>query len=205
MKNYKIIEIPFLEDAVIREIADNFRNKYWNDSIPVDIENIIDVSLRINIIPVSNLSSEFDTVAFIAADWENLYVDKKIYEDERYTNRLRFSLAHEIGHKMLHKDLYEVFQIETVQDYCNFIQQIPEKQYGYLETQAHKFAAALLAPVAELRNARDSELVKFQKELKRINPALVTLNSYIAIPLSKKFGISRESMEIALNNLDRNR
>lgn len=62
----------------------------------------------------------------------------------RYENRLRFSFAHEIGHYMLHGYIYETFEIDTPQEYLNFVMNFPENEYKSFEWQANEFAGSLL-------------------------------------------------------------
>ena len=138
--NYLSIKIPFINREKIKRKADLFREKFWDDSVPVDIEKIIDIKLEIDIIPLPNLGD-----AFISSDWKSIYVDQNKYLNG-IQNRLRFSLAHEIGHFILHKDIYNSFKINSLEKFYQFIDKIPGEQYGFLETQANKFANFLLVP-----------------------------------------------------------
>ena len=198
--DYKSIKVPFLNNTDIRGKADLFRAKFWDNSIPVDIENIIDLKLKIDIIPVPSLQKLCDTDALISSNWKSLYIDKQRYLDGRYQNRLRFSLAHEIGHFILHKSVYESFNIENFSDFYNLIKDIPQEQYSYLETQANKFANFLLVPRNILINCKNKIIKeKITMPLEKIDEK--TLDSYLSIPISKKFGVSEEVIEIALNEL----
>ncbi|MBU2544944.1 ImmA/IrrE family metallo-endopeptidase [Patescibacteria group bacterium] len=121
--------------------------------------------------------------------------------DDRYQNRLRFSFAHEIGHFILHKNIYENFNIKTFKDFYDFLtNNISQDQYSYFETQANKFANHLLVPREVLKEQREKEIEK-QKDIPK-NISNKTLNSYLAIPLSKKFGVSEKVIEIALGELE---
>lgn len=200
--NYKNIKVPFLNNADISNKVELFRKKFWDNSIPVDIERIIDLRLKLDVIPVPSLQKLCDTDALIASSWKEIYVDEEKYLDDRYQNRLRFSLAHEIGHFVLHKNIYESFDIKTFKDIYDLIRDIPQEQYGYLETQANKFANLLLVPRNILGNQRIRE-VKKQKTIPK-NVDRKTLNLYLAIPLSKEFGVSERVIEIALNELEDN-
>jgi len=200
--DYSKIKIPYIKPELIKQQAENFRAKYWDDGLPVDMEKIIDVLLAINIIPIPNLEKICNTDALITSDWHSLYIDKNLFEDERRQNRLRFSLAHEIGHYVLHQNFYACLVINSFQDFYDFIEKIPSDQYGYLETQANKFASYLLVPRQLLSQ-------KFQEELDRVKKTIdvsgfdkMLLKSYIANPLARGFGISEEAMEIILSELD---
>jgi Zn-dependent peptidase ImmA (M78 family) len=129
-------------------------------------------------------------------------VDNNHFSDNRHQNRLRFSFAHEIGHFILHKDIYKSFGIKNIKDFEKLINDIPSNQYGYLEIQANKFASFLLAPREKLITERD-------KEIKKVGNLIASgkiknrkeINSYLAVPISKVFGVSEEVIEIALNEL----
>lgn len=202
--DYKNISVPFIDNSLIKNSADAFRKKYWDDTIPVDIEKIIDVKIGIDVIPSPGLQLLCDVDALIYSDWKSIIVDHNKYFDGRYQNRLRFSYAHEIGHFILHKDIHKSLKIKSTKDFQKFIKEIPQIQYGYLETQANKFANFLLIP-------RERLIIEKEKEIKRkeINDLISsgklnkkTVNPYLAIPLSKIFGVSEDAMEIALNETD---
>lgn len=82
------ITVPFLDNKTIKEKADSFRKKLWNDSVPVDIESIIELKLKMDIIPVIRLQKECDTDALIASNWRSIYVDKDRYLSECYQEQI---------------------------------------------------------------------------------------------------------------------
>ena len=196
----RIFKTPYISKDNIKIKADLFRKKLWDDSIPVDIEKIIDVKLKIDIIPLPGLEQNCGTDAFISSDWKSVCIDKRKFLDNR--NRLRFSLAHEIGHFVLHKSIYSKFKITDLKDFYDFMNKMPVDQYGYLESQANSFANFLLVP-------RDRLLVEKEKALNKIKKAYnidinkidqKTLYSYMAIPISMVFGVSEKVIEIALSD-----
>ena len=196
---YTNINVPFITKDIIKRKADLFRQKFWDDIIPIDIEKIIDVKLKIDIIPVPELERLCDTNALITSDWSFIYVDKNIYEDERRINRLRFSYAHEIGHLILHKDLYSLFNINNFADYYGFFNIISGEEYAKIETQANIFASYLLVP----RKMLEFELKNELKKIENFGISREAANPYIADSLGKKFGVSSESMEIVLNEYNK--
>ena len=201
--DYTKIKAPYISNKKIKKKADLFRQRFWDDTIPVNIETIIDVKLKINIIPSLNLRRECDSDALISSDWKSIRVDQNEYLDERYQNRLRFSFAHEIGHFILHKDIYSSFKITTLEEFYHFIEKIPKEQYGFFETQANKFAGYLLVKRELLEEKLNTEIEKVKKiiDLNSLNNKIL-LRSYIANPLSEEFGVSQESMDIVLSEFD---
>jgi len=51
----------------------------------------------------------------------------------RLEYRLRFSVAHEIGHLVLHRDIYAGLQHATAAQWFDYISAIPEVEYGWVE------------------------------------------------------------------------
>jgi Zn-dependent peptidase ImmA (M78 family) len=66
-------------------------------------------------------------------------------------NRYRFTLAHELGHLYLHRDLYEELRFASVSEWKRFQEEVDETDYGWLEYQAYAFAGLVLVPTAHLR------------------------------------------------------
>ena len=198
--DYYSIKVPFISQEEIKKMADEFRSRYCGESLPVDIEKIIDGKLKIQIIPIPNLRRDCDMDAHISFNWQFLYVDADMYKDDRQQNRLRFSFAHEIGHYILHENIYSDFKLNNIYKLYELVGQIPAEQYGYLETQANKFAGYLLVP----REKLEIEKKKMIDQLKQ-NPEFIQIsddksqNSYLAIPLAPIFGVSQEAMEIVLS------
>jgi Zn-dependent peptidase ImmA (M78 family) len=120
--------------------------------------------------------------------------------DDKYQNRLRFSLAHEIGHLVLHKNIYKEFRISTYSDFYTFIEDVPRLEYGHLETQANKFAGYALMPRKMLEKERNKLLSVLPSDIR--NLSLDVINPYLLTPLSCVFGVSEQSIEIALYDLN---
>jgi len=204
--DYKKIKVPFLNNKEIKDKVDLFRSKYWSKVIPIDMEEIIELKLKIDIFPIPNLQNSFGIDAFITSDWSLIYIDELRFKDERFQNRLRFSLAHEIGHFILHKNIYNAFKIKNITDFYKWHNQIPQEQYSYLEIQANKFANYLLVPRNNLIVERDKALKIIKKKsisIEKMDRGMI--NSYISIYISKKFGVSEEVIQISLSDLDNNK
>ena len=103
----KDFKAPFIKIEDIRVAADNFRNKYWpSNSIPVDIFEILEFELNIEIRTIFSLKEAGDIDALLLGNLKTIVVDLNDFLNERSQNRLRFSVAHEIGHLVLHSDIF---------------------------------------------------------------------------------------------------
>lgn len=194
---YKNIAVPFVGSDEIKRKSDNLRKKIWGDKIPVEIETIIEIKLKIKIIPIPNLFKLCSVDSQISSDFSSIWVDQDSYLYDE-TNRLYFSLAHELGHFILHKDLFSSLNIKSIDDVVAFINNIHEKQYSFLETQANKFASHFLLPREFLTGAREEIIERYK--LKNIDNKMI--NSYIADNIAKKFNVSSLAAELALNDLN---
>jgi Zn-dependent peptidase ImmA (M78 family) len=193
--NYNKIFVPYLGDEEIKKQADLFRKKFGGNNIPVDMESIIEITLKMNIVPVPGMRKICDD-ALITSDWKTIYIDYDKYYNEKYEKRLRFSYAHELGHFILHKEIYNSFNIEKTEDLYELLDKIPSKQYNHLEAQANKFAGHLLIPRERLELEKEKLFKENYSKIKDLDKEMV--NSYLAIPLSHIFGVSEESVQIAL-------
>jgi hypothetical protein len=142
---------PFFRYDDIRHRAESFLNEYHpSRSIPVPIEQIVELRFEMDIVPVPGLQDGHDTAAYLTHDLQEIRVDGWVYL--KSPNRYRFSLAHEIGHRILHADIFRQMNFENIQQWKEVITNvIPEDQYGFLEFHANSFAGLILVPSEKLR------------------------------------------------------
>jgi len=133
----------------IRKIAGDYRdNCGLEEQIPVDVEKLADVILKINVIPIPSLYRSYEINAFISNDFKKIYVDEYLYVN--LEPRYRFTLAHELGHMVLHKSFYRQYGIKDIASYHRYVNSITEDEYAFLETQANNFAGLFLVPPGPL-------------------------------------------------------
>ena len=92
--------VPHLSYEQLRTKATGFLNQHHPSGlIPVPIEEIVELRLRLDVIPTPGLLTNFDVDAYITSDMECIYIDEFIYKSR--PSRYRFSLAHEVAHAVL--------------------------------------------------------------------------------------------------------
>ena len=134
----------------IRKKAEEFRNEYVKpvDLIPVPIEEIVEIDLEITPWPIDQLLKEVDIDGFLSKDLKYIFVDKDVYMDPRWANRLRFTYAHEIGHLILHKEEIESCEFRTENDWKRFREDMSEDDLYWFEQQSScKFIGLLFKPI----------------------------------------------------------
>src|SRR3989344_6719353 len=90
----------------IGEIANQFLTNYHPyNSLPIPIEEIAEQKLNLRIHEQMNLKKDYDVDGFLISDLTTIFVDFDLYM--KFENRTRFTIAHEIGHFILHGDLFK--------------------------------------------------------------------------------------------------
>jgi hypothetical protein len=156
------LDCPYLPYSRIAEKAHAFLNQHNADlDIPVDIEKIIEYDLGLDIVPIPNLLRDFDIDGFTARNFSAIYVDDYVYSNREY--RYRFTLAHEVGHLVLHKNILQKHAVSSVTDWIAFIDEVNPANYSTIETQGYIFGGLALVPPQHLK-------LHFKKHLSKIIP-----------------------------------
>lgn len=191
------IKVAKLSAARISLIVDEFCQNHNIDrtKIPVDVENIVEFDLKIELRPVTDVLRRAGVDALLLSNREAIIVDHDRYMQENMSNRLRFTIAHEIGHYVLHEKVYSETKFSSVQEWADFIQSIPDEDYNWLEWQCHEFAGLLLVDGDILKEKFEAKLKAAYEKLKGTEfehlsslpePAIET----IAGEIGKDFGVS---------------
>jgi hypothetical protein len=98
---------PFIPKARIWQEADRLRAEHLAGCLlPVHILDLAEFDLGLDLVPVDGLREELDIDALLMGDLSSILLDKRSFMSPRLEYRLRFSVAHEIGHLILHRDIY---------------------------------------------------------------------------------------------------
>ena len=145
------ITLQCLSYKRIGEIADQFLTNYHpRNSLPIPIEEIAEQKLNLKIHEQINLKKDYDVDGFLISDLTTIFIDFNLYMN--FENRTRFTIAHEIGHFILHGDLFKNLNINSVEDLNSLAAKITDEEHGWLEYQAYSFASHVLVPTQLLIN-----------------------------------------------------
>ena len=128
---------------LIEEAADHLLDEYRDFAgafdLPVPVESIAEHFLKYDLeITDEGLFADPSFLGGISFETNTIFVNASIEDHEgRYT----FTIAHEIGHHVLHKDLYDELVADRSEILCR-----EEKNKPLIERQADRFAAALMMP-----------------------------------------------------------
>ncbi len=157
-----LIKVKWLEYEEIHFIAENFLKQFHpTKESPIPIEEIVDVKFGINIVPYLGLEREIGMVGFLSTDLQTITVDEHIYDYVEV--RYRFTLAHEIGHAVLHKDIYKNLFFTSPEEWKDIQKTISDDERVKFEWQANCFAGLILVPREELNTAINNAVADIDK------------------------------------------
>lgn len=117
------------------------------DSPPVPLADIVSsYGLNIKYADFSSIPEGNKIAGFIDLETSNIYVNK-----DDSPNRQRFTIAHELGHYILHKDY-----VKDEEKYSVLLRvPLKDRDYAPEEQEANCFAASLLVPNELLKKYKD--------------------------------------------------
>lgn len=167
-------------------------------SIPIPIEQIVEFHFGINIIPIPGLQRVHDVDAFLSNDLKSIMVDMSMMES-RSPNRYRFSLAHELGHAVLHQGVYAQMKFSSIEEWKTQITAISDADREWLEWQAPSFAGLILVPGEPLSEQLQKGLQWAAEQGFSVEEAPELAKGYISSWLGKFFEVSSQVIEKRLD------
>jgi Zn-dependent peptidase ImmA (M78 family) len=163
----------------IWEQVEVFRKAYLRGDLvhlPVDVFTLAEIDLKLDIVPFDDLFEKYDTDAALMHDFSGIYVDAEAYiiweKGPRWKQRrLRFSVAHELGHFVLHRDIAAKVKFKDFAEFAAWTKGYHGQQYT-LEQAANEFAGRLLVPPDRLT----AELEKFKVKIAKLLSQLTNIS-----------------------------
>lgn len=194
-------QVPFRKDDEIWAAAEEFRCRkdirpYAN--VPIDVFSIAEIVLRLDPLLAPRLYDRFKVDAAISFDLTSIFLDKQAYEDfergDRWEEkRLRYSVAHEIGHCVLHREEILASSFESVRDFRRWAGR--REDCNSAEYQAHEFAGRLLVPLRVLAQVYD-ELCAAEDRRNKGWREQPNARSELAKKIAPRFGVNRGVVEV---------
>lgn len=140
------IKVKFISPQEIEKEATKLLLTHYSDlNLPIDIERIVEHSLKISLLTVIGLEENMGTPGFVGREFNAITLDDFVFNNREV--RARFTIAHELGHIILHKDIYSsIYSNLKSYDFLKFRSFFSDKDWNNLEVQANKFASYILIP-----------------------------------------------------------
>ncbi|MCX5920293.1 MAG: ImmA/IrrE family metallo-endopeptidase [Candidatus Melainabacteria bacterium] len=202
------VTVPFIPKQQLNNLAEFFLIKVYNCPLediplPIDIETIIEYNLNYSLRfdNLDQLLGKQGVLGFLDSENKQIYVDSTL-EEKKQEGRLRFTLAHEVAHHILHVPLKEAHQAkwfnQTVSS--NNVKSIGEimtsTQAKDIEWQANYLGSHLLIPRTLLKREAAKCRALFIKEYKQ-GFSDNYIDKWVKNRLQQTFLVSKEALEIA--------
>lgn len=187
------------------QIIDELRADFellQEDHTPIDVFTFFEVDLGLDPIPFDDLAARYRVEAAIKADFSGIYLDAEQYVlMERgpawKLNRLRFTVAHELAHYYLHRDLPQASDFASLPDFARWTATYRGRKYT-AEQEANEFAGRLLVP--EMRLAAFFE--EFAPQAEQLVPNFMqsgSLRDKFAEKIAPRFGVNSQVIAVRLD------
>ena len=139
-------DIRFFTPAELELAASFFLEEYNKPQnlIPVEIDLIIEREFDIRVLDFGGLQEFHGLEAYLALGCHTIYVDRNYMDLEKMERRYRFTLAEEIAHFILHKDLFK--GVKTVEEYLKVSDELSFGERSRMQRDARRLAGAILMP-----------------------------------------------------------
>jgi len=182
---------PYLSYDKIRYKAEEFLlHQHPQRTIPVPIEEIVEFNLGRVSVPIPDLRRTCDVDGFLTGDLRSNMVDASLLAEQE--RRYRFTLAHEVGHLILHGDVYRRHAFHSISVWKAFMGKISDEEHRWFESHAYAFAGLVLVPGDDLQRY----LTKTMEWIQRRGIFSETHREFawdwIEDALAEQFSVSRE-------------
>jgi hypothetical protein len=189
-----MFKCPYLSYIEIGKQTEIFLQQYHPSfEIPIPVEEIIELKLELDIFPFPRLYKDHGLNGFLSRDMLTIHVDEVQYN--QYNEKYRYTLAHELGHYVLHRGCYDELTFQCVDDYANWRISIPAEEISWFETQGEWFASQLLVPSKQLVDVCTSVVKKHKNEFKKLATIPDDIWSYISIEIADCFDVNPPVVE----------
>ncbi len=192
MKDPKLIRVPRRTYEAIEARVEGLRLQFprWTSSAPIDVERLIEIGFKVQFQFESGLNTRVGIDALLLnTNPVSIAIDEDQWNSDDQ-HRVRFSLAHELAHLLLHKTVFADISFRDSNEWLDFMLHVPADKHLWLERHANYFAECLLVPAKLLKN-------KFASYAEHMEPG----EQPTVRKLSRYFRVSDECMRIRLGRL----
>jgi len=196
LADFSAISIPWRDKTDIWVVAENERSKCWDGKIPVNVDVLAEKLHGVVFIPVNSLKQIVGSEAYLSGS-----LDEIDYDPSSPDVRVKFSVAHELGHLVLHPTQIKALRPASFVEWRDMITDMPAGMWGRAEWQAREFAGRLLVP----RDYLLGEITKYKGAIDQAKNQMQNLTSddlreVISRKICRTFGVSGDAIAYRIIN-----
>lgn len=206
--------VPYLHEADIERQASELIQEYLRDTghtldgVYTPVEEILETYLGLSL-DFDNLAERLQIPDVLGATWVEtgkIFIDQSLDPDENPKNegRYHFTLAHEVGHWILHQPLLTKFsgQVSLFGPKLEptIVCRTSQKK-DPMEWQADTFASYLLMPKEFVLKAWVEQFGSSKPQVISIVDEFTQREHHVTSPMASVFKVSQQAMRIRLEKL----
>lgn len=152
--------------------------------------------MGLNIVPVYNLYRDYGLSGYLIRDRTAIHVDQ--FQSDNYEEKYRFTLAHEIGHYVLHKSRYEDLPFHSPDEYIKWKISLPPNDLEWFEKHGDWFAEQVLIPTIRLEEICVEVIEKHKATFSKLRSIPEDIWSFISNEIAQYFEVNPPVAEIRI-------
>ena len=123
------IVVPIDSDETLRQSVDEVLPKHHSEAtIPISIKETIEFQLEMDIVPTPGIHQLTHVDRFFTSKLREIWVNQFVYHSR--SESYRFTLPHEVGHRILHADIFLAQLFHAISKWKMFVIFIQDKKHG---------------------------------------------------------------------------
>lgn len=172
------------------------------DRTPIDVFSFFELDLGLDPIPFDDLTAKYRVEAAITADFTGLYLDAEQYAlmergPDWKLNRLRFTVAHELAHYFLHRNLPQKEHFLNLPAFARWTENYGGRKYT-LEQEANEFAGRLLVPSCKLAECFEEFASRAETLISNFMSSS-SLRDKFGEQIAQRFGVNAQVIAVRLD------
>ena len=193
MATFKLFNSSELEIIGI-DLINKFPYRIAGRKYEVDIDRIISEQ-GIKLLFKFGLLKRHHIAALAVVSGFAIVVDQRCYDDINYEKMLRFTLAEELAHTILHCPIARQNSVNDRLSLKAFLNRIPEKEIYLADRNARKLAESILMP-------KDDFIKRFHELKTELNLDFGNSAADILIQMTRDFNLNREPISYRALNIN---
>ncbi|MHB8077680.1 MAG: ImmA/IrrE family metallo-endopeptidase [Candidatus Krumholzibacteriia bacterium] len=192
--------MPYIGKDLILETAEAVAARcHPSLAAPIPVELIIERDFHIEIVVVDGLGATIGCQAYTSWSAREIVVDRRMLSSE--PGWYHFSLAHELGHVVLHPQVFQKSGHRTRGEYEAFMARLPEADRERMEKQAQLFAGAFLAPEQTILAVADECVGLAQRAGIELTPCIDVDWPYILKGIADRLQVNERTVAVRFDHL----
>lgn len=192
------LPIPYITPGDVERRATEFLDQHHpRRTFPVPVDVIAESAFGIHLTPCTGLDEVAEAHGFITSDLSEIIIDRGVW-DCPVQHRFMSTIAHELGHLVMHADLYRSLSFSTVEEYVAFRRDTDPADLNWLEKHANWFMGRVLAPSREIRQFYEERIEQCARRGLAVTPPDQAVVEFVVRGLAQHVQVSEGLARIRL-------